>query len=74
MKTYFLYTIQAYEHMDVGSGNMRDVVTIRLISESAFDHDAILKKAKKMVSKVGYRVADISEYFSQGENHGSHTS
>lgn len=71
--TYFLYTIQAYEHMDVGTGNMRDVIYIRLVGDTAYEADSMLEKAKKMVSKVGYRVADISEFFRQDNHHGSNT-
>jgi len=66
--TYFLYTIQAYEHYDEGSGGLRDVVTIRLVDESPFKQEEMLKKARKMVSKIGYRVSDISEYFKQEDS------
>lgn len=62
MKTFFVYTIQCYEHMDVGTGNLRDVVTIQLIDEDPFKGDELLKKAQKMIQKVGYRVAQISEF------------
>ena len=67
MKTYFLYTIQAYEHYDEGTGGLRDVVIIRLVNKSPFEEEEMLKKARKIIKKIGYRVSDISEYFNQQE-------
>lgn len=63
MKTYYLYTIQAYEHMDPGTGNMSNVTVVKLLDPSPFAHDDVIKKAKKMIKKIGYRVAEIGEYF-----------
>lgn len=76
MKTYFLYKVQAYQQFEMTTGQVYDVCTISLIGETPFESEEMIKKAKKMVKKLGYRVSEIFEYFSpEGESgHGSHTS
>ena len=74
MSTYFLYTIQAYEHIDVGTGAMSDVTVINLVSNSPSDANKMLKKARKMISKIGYRIAEITEYVVKEEGKNARTS
>ena len=58
MKTYYLFTVQAYYEKSE-DGTMMDYALVRVIAKNS---DEAIRKAKKLITKKNYRVSEIIEY------------
>ncbi len=58
MKTYFLWTIQAYKNQDE-AGNLKDVSVVSVVAKTEADAHA---RAKKILVRDNYRTASVVEY------------
>lgn len=59
MKTYYLYTVQAFNKEDKSNGMMYDLATISVIAST--EQEAI-EKAQGLVQKKKHRVSGVMEY------------